>query len=267
MELSSLIWFASGIGTGALVVNKINGSFYTPKMKELTRLVSFYRSRYLNILQRELANFLIRKNPKNLLRLYENIHAESEGIKTARSEVLKARLLLLTEKYPTYDDFDIIGSRDYVLYDDALISYTSEEIEQHYTDLRIFQEVQSKTTEDWPMISPTSDREYELENLKEYAQRVADTKFKSKLKKAISDFYTFRKDNEKTIETDEFSVHWIDHPADDIRYGIHIKADNEFGMYSCFVFDDGRADISYYRSDAEFKKQEGLNDLLLDEGI
>ena len=49
-------------------------------------------------------------------------------------------------------------------------------------------------TEGWPSFSTTSDKE--LEHLKEYARRIVDTKFKCKLKEAISDFYKFRKDGE-----------------------------------------------------------------------
>ena len=45
----------------------------------------------------------------------------------------------------------------------------------------------------------------------------------------------------------------------DVRYGIHIKSTNEFGIYSFFVFDDGRIHHSHYRSDPLFQLEQPLD--------
>jgi hypothetical protein len=44
----------------------------------------------------------------------------------------------------------------------------------------------------------------------------------------------------------------------DIEYGITFKKTNEFGIYSFYVFDNGKITHHYYRSDAFFKEREFL---------
>lgn len=264
MEMDNLIWGASGFLVGIFTGIKIWHKLYRPDMSELARLVSYHRSVYLKVLQRELANFLIRKDPNRFFKLYKKIYEESKSIKKADMDILKAKLRLLAEKYPQYSDFDLISVRDYVLYSDAL-GCPVEDIEQRYSDILIFQAIQSRIISDWPCFIASDE---ELEHLKGYVCRVVNTKLKQKLKNAISDFYIFRKDGETEMDTREFSIRPVNHVAEE-RYGIHLKDSNEFGLYGYFCFDDGRIHQSYYRSDAMFEKEECLdfNDLLVDEAI
>jgi hypothetical protein len=44
----------------------------------------------------------------------------------------------------------------------------------------------------------------------------------------------------------------------DVRYGIHLKQTDEYGVYSFFVHDDGKVSSRYARSDATFENETGL---------
>jgi hypothetical protein len=44
----------------------------------------------------------------------------------------------------------------------------------------------------------------------------------------------------------------------DVRYGIHLKQTDEYGVYSFFVHDDGKISSRYARSDATFENETGL---------
>jgi hypothetical protein len=74
---------------------------------------------YLNTLRRELANHLVWQDPDRYLQLYQLIHAETATFEDLTTVAAQARLLELSKKYPQYQDFDLIGTRDYVIYADA----------------------------------------------------------------------------------------------------------------------------------------------------
>jgi hypothetical protein len=44
----------------------------------------------------------------------------------------------------------------------------------------------------------------------------------------------------------------------DVRYGIHLKDTNEYGVYSFFVHDDSKTSTNYSRSDASFGNERAL---------
>ncbi len=58
--------------------------------------------------------------------------------------------------------------------------------------------------------------------------------------------------NNDEVEIVDFA-HFIE-----IGYGIVFKKTGDFGVYSCFVSDDGESRGAYYRSDAQFKNREFL---------
>jgi len=173
IEMWDLIWLIIGLFAGFFIgrkrANKATLSAAAFQINELNRLVSYHRSGQLKILQRELANILIHRDPLRFVKTYKKAHEESETLKIAERNVLEAKFLLLTKKYPQYDDFDLIGTRDYVLYSDAFDSNSHEEIEQRYHDILIFQALQTKLEDNWPAFVTTTDKE--LEHLQEYPMR------------------------------------------------------------------------------------------------
>ena len=64
----------------------------------------------------------------------------------------------------------------------------------------------------------------------------------------------------EAFENDFYSIRYLSHYAED-RYGIHLKHTNEFGIYSLYVYDDGRASHSFYRSDSAFQLEQCLDPL------
>lgn len=72
--------------------------------------------RYLEILQRELANVIARDNPDKMIALYRKARAQEREMLKADKALVQAELTALTHKYPVYEDFDKIGTKHYVPY-------------------------------------------------------------------------------------------------------------------------------------------------------
>lgn len=174
----------------------------------------------------------------------------------------------------------MVGTRDHVLYADGLSMNSYDEVERHFRDIIRFQALQIALNENWGAInwgrtSATSGDD--LAHLEKYVQRFKDTRFKNRLKNAIDEFYAYRrgKDNglalgaeEALYETATFSVCRVPHFAE-VRYGIHFKDTDEFGLYGMFVFDepDKEPHSHFHRSDAGFEKESYLDDILIDEPV
>lgn len=221
---------------------------------------------YLNVLRRELGNWMIRHDADRYIRVYEATKDEIAEINKASGSVQNARLLLLAEKYPSYVDFDIVGARDYVLYEDTLNGF--EDVETAYKDIASFQSLKFCTDEHWRWQKPPTD-EKELEHLRRYARRLEDSRFKNRLRDAVASFRAFQWGQENVdnavYEDRNFSVRPVSHFAE-TRYGVHFKATDEYGLYSVFYYDevDRPPHEGYCRSDATFEKQTYLDDLRID---
>jgi hypothetical protein len=135
-------------------------------------------------------------------------------------------------------------------------TYSPDELEQRYHDILLFQALQTSLDKSWPAFATASSKEFE--HLKEYARQVIDSKFKAKLKRAVAEIDTLKAHDLNVFETPDFSARHVSHYAEN-RYGIHLKSTNEYGLYGFFVADDGKIFESYYRSDAEFIKEEVLH--------
>jgi hypothetical protein len=161
----------------------------------------------------------------------------------------------------------LLGTRDYVLYADALSTNTYDEVERHYTDIIRFQALQIAVDDNWSDIhQPTN--EAELAHLEKYVRQFKDTRFKNRLKDAIREFRVYESNTaqEPLYETAAFSVRRVRHFAE-IRYGVHFKDTDEFGLHTVFIDDRSERYISFYRSDAAFEKEIILDDILIDEPI
>jgi hypothetical protein len=131
---------------------------------------------YLNTLRRELANHLVWQDPDRYLQLYQLIHVETATFKDLQRSQAQARLLELSKKYPQYQDFDLLGTRDYVLYADTLAGQDTADIEQRYRDIITFQALMIATDPEWRHFHATSAPE--AQHLARYIQQVKDTKLR-----------------------------------------------------------------------------------------
>jgi hypothetical protein len=197
---------------------------------------------YLSTLRRELANHLVWQDPDRYLQLYQLIHAETATFKDLQRSQAQARLLELCKTYPQYQDFDLLGTREYVLYADVLSDWDiATNIEQRYRDITTFQALMIAIDPEWQHFHATSARE--AQHLADYIQRVKDTKLRWRLERAVRerDIWQAAKDAapDAPFSWADVAVHNVPHIAE-VRLGIHLKRSNEFGLYGFFMNDDGK---------------------------
>jgi hypothetical protein len=231
------------------------------------------RELLLGTFRRELANYLVRLDPDRFLHLCNKAHRAEEKIKSADKAEKDAEFVLITKRYPHYQDFDLIGTRSHVLYADAFNSLPIEDIEEHFLNLVKFHALQRADNPDWQLRGDAVSAK-DVEHLQSYVRKINDTRFLQRLRTAVTDFYTHRQpsdfasaDHQVVYETQRLAVYRLSHIAE-VRHGFHFKDADEFGIYSVF-YADGRdkAYESYYRSDRMFEAETYLDHLRLDETI
>ncbi len=266
------IWLAgvaiAGIIVGVFVGFRAASRSLQSAVHEFNRNSVSDRNFALSVLRRELANWMFRRDPDRYLRIYEKLHEEGMVISAVNKSDNEAQLARLTEKYAFYNDFDLLGTRDYVLYADAMSTNLFDEVESRYIDIIRFQGLNVALHQDWanayPKVNTTS--KDELAHLKEYVQQFKDMRFEYKIKDAVGKYHSYQADIPKKpeYETDMFSVRRVPHFAE-IRYGIQFKDTDEFGLYTVFYSDREEPYVSVYRSDPSFEKEIVLHAILIDE--
>ncbi|WP_168074248.1 hypothetical protein [Caulobacter sp. SSI4214] len=203
--------------------------------------------------RRELGNWLFKTNPDRYIALYARARAIEADILSADATTRHALLKRIAADTPFISDFDFVGSREHVLYSDALGTVGHDEVEENYLNIIRWQSLQIAGDPAWKYVAkPTSDSD--AEHAITYAKRLKDTRFKKRLNETMR-LYWFARNTEKSLDlnNDFFSVRYVHHFAEN-RYGIHLKDTNEFGLFS--VFDDGeRRFESYYRSSPDFSEE------------
>jgi hypothetical protein len=265
------------VGLVALVVgvflgSKLVGLVASPVVKDLQKTQAIDRGNYLFTLRRELANILIWRDPQRYVRLYKELCSEFQFFKSWRLEEINKRLSELSKEYEFYNDFDIIGSKEYVLYSGSWHNY--EELESRYRDIATFVALSLIANKSWIDAQYQIDfpftNEYvpdKLEHLLEYVERIEDTKLIMRIDQAMDAYYTMRDKETGMLDNDFFAVKMLYRSRPDNLYGIHIKRTNEFAIYSVFHYDGGGTSTSHYRSDSTFEEEIYLhsNGSLLDE--
>ena len=99
-------------------------------------------------------------------------------------EKLKAELHSLCKRYPNYDDFDKLQTRDYILYPDALSHQDYSELERTYIDIVRFQGLMTLIYKKWKYFDTTSDND--LTYLEYYVRGIKDTKLRLELERAVN---------------------------------------------------------------------------------
>jgi len=249
---------------GFLVGMKLFAKVAVPEIKEMAKTQAIDRANYLFTLRRELANLLIWRDPQRYLKLFRELSSEFKSFESWRQEAINKRLSELSEKYPLYDDFDIIESKEYVLYSDSWLNYA--ELEDRYRDIATFVALSligntSWKDERWRIKLVFDDGH---EHLSEYVQSIEDTKLIARMDQVMEDPKIY--EQPLKMDNNYYSVRYLYSHAEE-RYGIHFKLTNEFAIYTSFGLDDGHITHSYYRSDSTFEKEELLfaNSALLEE--
>ncbi|OYW53048.1 MAG: hypothetical protein B7Y80_19010 [Hyphomicrobium sp. 32-62-53] len=246
---------------GFMLGAKLTEMACAPKLNKAWNEQAIDRANYLQTLRRELANQLVWRDPQRFLQLYRHLHSEVASFGSWRPEEVRKRLYELCRKYPNYDDFDAIGTREYVLYPDRVSSFDDTELEDCYRDMVTFVALSVIADPTWNEAASRGCvhklSEEELAHLTKYVRKIEDTKLRLRIEQAVDAYYAWRDDQTGILNNDFYSVHPLHHFAE-TRYGIHLKRTNEFAIYAFFMFDDGRTSHSYYRSDPTFEKEEDL---------
>jgi len=225
--------------------------------EEMARQKASDQDLLMRTFRRELANWLFRADPDRYRALYARARATETEILAADPVTRRALLKRIATDMPYIEDFDVVGSREYVLYSDALSTYSPEEIEEKYLDIVRWQSIQIADDPAWKF-RPKPTSEQDLEYLPQYALRLKDTRFLRRLEDTMR-LYWFSRNGEafREIDNAHFSVRYVSHFAEN-RYGIHLKDTDEYGLFS--TFDDGdRHFESYYRSSADFSDEKSLD--------
>ncbi|UPK23440.1 hypothetical protein [Bradyrhizobium sp. 131] len=262
MEWGYILIFAMGA---------LAGYGYRPKAKPASqdasvssRASAIDRSNLIHAYARELSNYLIEINPDRYYTIYNRALAEQEKLFAADAKVREAQLLILTERYPVYENFDFIGTRPYVLYRETLERYSEDDLDEHFFNLLKFHSLQRAASEEWRMQMPMLSKKEE-DHLYGYVQKVKDSKFKERLKQAVREFNAARRsalsdfqlsDGSQLYESAEIAVFKLYDVAEVVK-GFWFKDTNEYGVHSVFYGDD-KSYESFYRSDRTFEKREVL---------
>jgi hypothetical protein len=237
-------------------------------LRQLNHELATDREFLFRVLRRELANWMLRRDPDRYLRIYKGAREAAEAISVAGPREQRAQLTKLTEKYPYYVDFDLVNAREHILYADALSLSDYDEVERHFTDIVRFQALQISLDDNWCRFRATSYKD--LVHLEQYVQQFKDTRFAKRLKDAVHDFNIYRRAKNEgrgaVYENATFSVRPVAHFAES-RSGFHFEDTDEFGLHTIFVDDNGKSYENYYRSDATFDQTIFLNNLRIDEPV
>lgn len=232
---------------------------------QLDHRVADDHNSYLMILRRELANYVIRREPIIFLNAYKKNHDELKRYNEFSKVALMGEYVALCERFKKFRDLDIVQSeiQSYVLYEDAFGWKSVDDVLAHYWTICRFQRLKTLLDEHWAGFDVTSNED--LAHCEEYVAAINDAKFAIRVEKAIQTYHGGKAGVLTEFENDELFVQPLHHFAE-FRYGVGFKDTGEFAIRSWFDF--GKADkapmISIYRSDPSFTKETYVDTRLKD---
>jgi hypothetical protein len=257
--VSMIVALGVGVAAGWWFATKA----FKSESYELGNRVADDQNNYLMILRRELANYVIRKEPEKFLDAYKKNHAELSRYATLSEAALKGEYVDICTRFKYFRDLDIVEARSHVLYEDALGWMSVEEVLAHYWTICRFQRLKKLLDKHWAKFDVTSDKD--LEHCERYVTAIKDAKFAIRLERAVRTYHGSRTGDSTEFENDEFSVRPLSHFAE-LRYGVSFKDTEEFGIRTFFGFDDAEKAplITYYRSDQSFTRESHVTTRLMD---
>jgi hypothetical protein len=258
--LSALACMFVGYGFGARSTGKKAQGILNWRTEESTRLRLDAESRFIEVLRRELANIIVTESPDKMVALYRKAWAFEKEMQRTDSSRVQAEFGVLTERYPLYADFDLLGTRHFIPYSDPAGRTDEDAIAERYLDISkfmILENLQAKS-------SQTIFGDSEYETLTRAMRRETDHRLRARIVDAMTKYDMVRSANKdggyQRIDYDDsvISIFPIDHFAE-LRWGLHFKDTHEYAIYSVFYHDDSRAFRSHYRSDSAFQVEERLH--------
>ena len=268
MSETAWFWFAA-IALAAIAIN-----WWMNRSKRATQksLISFNADRlheriavgrkfYLETLQRELANVILSQDLEAFEKAFYALREWEAEIERADKSRREAEYNLLLEKFPKLEDFDLIGTKHYIRYDESPMWSLDDAIER-YKEISKFLILDPER----PAGHQHHSFKREMEIFRERIRRYKDKRLKDAMEEAMARYYAWRQDRDAKDEfkdKDYEVVSLMGHPSreftPEVEHGIVCKKLNECGIYSFFVDDErNKTYHHYHRSDPTFSKTDVL---------
>ena len=231
----------------------------------LVRNLNGAEVRHLEVLRREIANLIVDSDPNLMIRCYNKAWAFEREM-AANQERATAEEAAIVGKFPTFPDFDLLGTRHFVPYGEARDMWSDDDLVERYHEISrmlIFM----RRRRDFGADVPVHDAKEE-EILHACMQREKDRRFRARIEDAMRRFYVYRAGLEKGdpsalgvnnyVDSEVEIFHLFNSSLPDNEYAILFKKTDEFGVYSFHVIEDGKISYSYYRTDGAFKERQYL---------
>lgn len=234
----------------------------------LRRNINEAEDRYLEVLRREIGNILMNLDPDLMVSSYEKGWRCQDELVKAGKERVSADLKSLTLKHQFFSEFDLLGTRHFVPYEEARRMSSDDDLVERYLEI-------SKMILLSKLVDPEHQNfrlftEEEFEVLRKTVRRCKDRAFKSRIEGAVDRYYALQRAIDRygskeaqgalnSLEDGDLEVFRLPNVGPENELGIVFKKTEEFGVYSTFHDDDGKVFKSYSRSDATFNKRDGLD--------
>jgi hypothetical protein len=273
MDGYGILWSAvlgiAGFGIGLLVAIAGTKALAKEMKNEFFRLkknVVEAEQRFLENHRRELAQIIIARSAEAFESAFFKCQKFEVEMRMSSPDRIEAELKALADRFPYYQDFELLGTRHFVSYEDAVSWNSLDDIIDRYIDitkwLSLLLAKQKRVFHVFP--------EDEIRVFRDSMRRRKDRLFKQRIKDAMALFYKMRRAADagnksdivgESYEDENVKVHYAPMQySPEVAYGIHFKDTNEYGVYS--FFSDYKSDktyYSFYRSDRTFKDHKLLD--------
>jgi len=227
------------------------------KTKNLTTRLLTVQRLYIETLQRELANIILDDSIETLESAFHAVAKWEDEITGSRHDRQFAEYRALIEKFPNFEDFDLIGTKHFVRYN-HLNSWTIDDLVERYKEISKFLILDHMFGESDGLPRKRRDGK-DSEFFRRTIQSYKDRRLSDELKKAMIRFSEQGGSNifPNDFEDDEYQVTQLWRRKDrefspELQYGIFCKKLNEYGIHSFFAGNEDYTHKSYYRSDPTF---------------
>ncbi|MDE3240352.1 MAG: hypothetical protein KGN33_15440 [Paracoccaceae bacterium] len=212
----------------------------------------------MSALEREVGNELMRRNAPTYLSNFTLLHASWLGI-LQRTETEKLEVLNeITNRYPKFSDFNVLGNWSHVLYADGFSMYSDDDLWSLYEDMRLFNALKCELNPHWRNHGNTLS-DTELHRVQTYCRQLEDTKLLGHLHRARQQYIMLKQLGIEEKEEDGFKIETPDYIFKPVshfaerRTGVYIKALDKYGMWG--LFSDEKMFLSYYGANENFEER------------
>lgn len=261
MTFELALAFTLGLLLGGAIVYWIANRLYKTMRREIVNTEDLQRlqsnkdlTAYMEVLRREVGAWLMLRDPDALLEAYDEIRIYENEVRNGLASFRDDEAKKLSEKYPFYSDFDILGTRHFIPYTVGFELYTDKELLDQYKDISKFVCLMANADSN---AETTSSHEREI-----LIEKIRDVKNQWLREKVICAMgrYFRRSDSDDEppfeFEDEDFRVRILPATTPAADYGVTVKESGDFAVFELFTDDDGKTFESVFRSDKLFEGRE-----------